>query len=248
LNRNPILKALSSMRKSGARTLLMGGQACVFYGAAEFSRDLDLLILADAANFERLHIALADLNATSIAVPPFEAGFLSRGHAVHFRCQRDDVKGLHIDLMSVLRTGAHFEEMWDRRTTIEVEGEPVDLMAREDLVNAKKTQRNKDWPMIGRLMERSYFTRDGIVTPEQAEFWLRELRTAELLIEAAVAWPEIAQTVLPERPAVRAAVGGDVSLVAIALEEEERAERYRDREYWQPLKRELEQARRRGTS
>ena len=30
--------------------LLMGGQACVFYGAAEFSRDTDLLILADPAN------------------------------------------------------------------------------------------------------------------------------------------------------------------------------------------------------
>ncbi len=25
----------------------MGGQACVFYGAAEFSRDTDLAILAD---------------------------------------------------------------------------------------------------------------------------------------------------------------------------------------------------------
>ena len=35
------------MRQSGARTLLMGGQACVFYGAAEFSRDLDLVVLAD---------------------------------------------------------------------------------------------------------------------------------------------------------------------------------------------------------
>jgi hypothetical protein len=236
------------MRKSGARTLLMGGQACVFYGAAEFSRDLDLLILADAANFERIRSALADLNATSIAVPPFEAEFLSRGHAVHFRCQRDDVKGLRIDLMSVLRTGARFEDMWDRRTTIEIEGEPVDLMALEDLVNAKKTQRNKDWPMIGRLMERSYFTRDDVVTPEQAVFWLRELRTAELLIEASVAWPEIAQVMRLERPAVAAAVSGDVSLVAIALEEEERAERLRDREYWRPLKLELEQARRRGTS
>lgn len=36
------------MQKNGARTLLMGGQACVFYGAAEFSRDVDLLVpLAD---------------------------------------------------------------------------------------------------------------------------------------------------------------------------------------------------------
>jgi hypothetical protein len=38
---NPILKVLSSIHKSGVRALLMGGQACVFYGAAEFSRDSD---------------------------------------------------------------------------------------------------------------------------------------------------------------------------------------------------------------
>jgi hypothetical protein len=86
----------------------------VFYGAAEFSRDLDLLILADAANFERIRSALADLNAKSIAVPPFDVAFLNRGHAVHFRCQRDDVKDLRIDLMSVLRTVAPFEDTWDR--------------------------------------------------------------------------------------------------------------------------------------
>jgi hypothetical protein len=30
----------------------MGGQACVFYGAAEFSRDTDLAILANSANLE----------------------------------------------------------------------------------------------------------------------------------------------------------------------------------------------------
>lgn len=47
---NPILKALSLIRKNGVRSLLMGGQACVFYGAAEFSRDLDLVIRLDEAN------------------------------------------------------------------------------------------------------------------------------------------------------------------------------------------------------
>ena len=38
------------MRAHRVRALLMGGQACVFYGAAEFSRDTDFAILADAAN------------------------------------------------------------------------------------------------------------------------------------------------------------------------------------------------------
>ena len=36
-----------SMRKNGVRCMVMGGQACVLYGAAEFSRDLDLVILLD---------------------------------------------------------------------------------------------------------------------------------------------------------------------------------------------------------
>ena len=48
----------------------MGGQACVLYGAAEFSRDTDLAILADAANLNRLRNALNDLRAKVIAVDP----------------------------------------------------------------------------------------------------------------------------------------------------------------------------------
>jgi hypothetical protein len=36
----------------------MGGQACVFYGAAEFSRDCDIVISYDEANLNRLASAL----------------------------------------------------------------------------------------------------------------------------------------------------------------------------------------------
>jgi hypothetical protein len=61
------------MRARRVRALLMGGQACVFYGAAEFSRDTDLAIAADAANLARLRRALDDLQAEAIAVPPFES-------------------------------------------------------------------------------------------------------------------------------------------------------------------------------
>jgi len=59
------------MRAHRVRALLMGGQACVFYGAAEFSRDTDFAILADAANLARLRKALAELEAEPIAVPPY---------------------------------------------------------------------------------------------------------------------------------------------------------------------------------
>jgi hypothetical protein len=58
----------------------MGGQACVFYGAAESSRDTDLVILADVRNLACLRRALNDLEAAVIAAP-----LLARASAVRSR-------------------------------------------------------------------------------------------------------------------------------------------------------------------
>lgn len=65
---NPIHKVLSTFQNCGVRALLMGGQACVFYGAAEFSRDADFAIHADPANLERLKKALEELQAAAATV------------------------------------------------------------------------------------------------------------------------------------------------------------------------------------
>ena len=246
---SPIRKALSSIRKSGVKTLLMGGQACVLYGAAEFSRDLDLLILADRENLASLQSALDDLRADPIAAPPFDSRYLLRGHAVHFRCRRPDVAGLRIDVMAVLRGVAEFPELWNRRTTVHVEGEDIDVLSAADLIQAKKTQRDKDWPMIRRLVEQNYFERAAAESPGQVEFWLSELRTPELLAQVAAAHTVLARAVAARRPAVGAALENDLEAVSLALEAEEREERRRDREYWEPLRRELEELRRtRGSS
>ena len=122
---NPILKVLSSMREHHVQCLLMGGQACVFYGAAEFSRDTDLAILAD----------------------------------------------------------------------------------------------------------------------DQIDFWFRELRTPGLLMDSARAWPEAAKTASKIRPLIALAISNDEPALAAALAEEEQSERLKDKEYWLPLKRELEKMR-----
>jgi hypothetical protein len=186
----------------------MGGQACVFYGAAEFSRDLDLLILADPENLGHLRAALVDLQAEPIAIPQLDPAHLAKGHAVHFRCRRSDVAGLGIDLMSTYRGGPDFQSLWGRRTTIEIAGEPVDLLALEDLVDAKKTQRHNDWPIIARLMERSYFTRNDRAPQALIEFWFRELRTPEVLIDLATSYPDIARHSNPfDPPSARRSIG-----------------------------------------
>ncbi len=56
------------MHAHRVRALLMGGQACVFYGAAEFSRDTDIAILADAANLADLRKAVVTLSQTASSV------------------------------------------------------------------------------------------------------------------------------------------------------------------------------------
>jgi hypothetical protein len=216
----------------------------VFYGAAEFSRDLDLLILVDAGNLNRLRQAFDELDALPIAVPPFAERFLQAGHAIHFRCRRPDVAGLRIDLMGRLRGMGGFEELWQWRTTIEAEEQVIDLMGLADLVRAKKTQHDEDWSMIRRLVEQNYFQNMNKPTPEQIRFWLRELRTPRLLLIASEAWALEANGEAGGRSAVAAAIGGSEERVAECFDLEEKYERDRDRLYWQPLRRELEELRR----
>jgi hypothetical protein len=113
----------------------------------------------------------------------------------------------------------------------------------EDLVRAKKTQGDKDWPMIRRLLEQSYFEHATNATQELVRFWLRELRTPELLVEVAGAHPVLARAEAVLRPAVQAALTARPNDLSEALEAEEREERRKDREYWAPLRRELEEFR-----
>ncbi len=243
---NPILKVLLTLTTSRAKYLLMGGQACVFYGAAEFSRDTDIAVLSETENLARLSEALDELQAQCITVPPFEADYLKRGHAVHFRCQHPEARDMRIDVMSVMRGVEHFNRLWARRTTVEfVPGILVELMSRRDLVAAKKTQRDKDWPMVRRLVEASYAAHRDKPDPEHIDFWLQECRTPAILLVLARKHPDQCGAAIENRPLLSCALAGDETQLLDALDSEEKLEREEDRAYWAPLKAELEELRRR---
>lgn len=233
------------MREHQVQCLLMGGQACVLYGAAEFSRDTDLAILASEENAGRLTKALQALEAEVIAVPPFLLQHLEAGHAVHFRCRHPDAAGMRVDVMSRMRGVPDFQTLWERRTTLEMDdGTLCELLSLPDLVQAKKTQRDKDWPMIRRLVEANYFANQADPSLEQLAFWFHELRTPELLCDLAQAHPALAKDAVATRALIQLAITGDAPALAVSLEEEERQERLEDKAYWQPLKLELERLRR----
>jgi hypothetical protein len=242
---NPIHKVLLTFQSCEVRALLMGGQACVFYGAAEFSRDTDFALRADTANLERLNAAMRELQAAVIAVPPLSLDHLQRGHAVHFRCQHPDAAGLRVDVMTRMRGVSDFNELWERRTTLQGEdGAIYELLSLPDLVQAKKTQRDKDWPMIRRLIEADRAACRGTPTTAQAQFWLREARTAVLLVDLARQFPdEVTVLAAGPRPLLHAAIQGEVTRLEEALAAEERTERAVDKAYWAPLKSELERMR-----
>jgi len=241
---NPIRKVLSSIQQHQVRALLMGGQACVLYGAAEFSRDTDFTILSSPGNLTRLRRALDDLRAEVIAVPPFEPKYLRKGHAVHFRCRHPEAAGMRIDVMTKMRGVEPFSKLWSRRTTMSLENDSAcEVISLPDLVKAKKTQRDRDWPMIRRLIEVHYFENRGHSTRQQIHFWFLELRTPELLIELGETQDGVPQHLVLKRRLLRFAKRGTALELSKAMMDEEAAERTADRQYWAPLKAELERLR-----
>lgn len=237
---SPIAKVLSLVLKSRVRCLLMGGQACILYGAAEFSRDIDLAVLAAEKNLERLRRLLDDLQAEPVFFPALDLEALRRGHACHFRCRVTGAEDLRVDIMSVLRGCDDFRMLWKRRQKLAISGVgTVAVLALPDLVKAKKTQRDKDWPMIRRLVEADFQKRPKKPSPKKVDFWLREARTPSLLVEVAQSHPRKARTLLPTRPLLRLALEGKLELLEAELHREEQAIRSLDRDYWQPLREEL---------
>lgn len=221
----------------------MGGQACVLYGAAEFSRDTDIAILASNENLELLRSALHKLQARRIAMPLFDISFLQRGHAIHFRSYHPDSHRIRIDVMSVMRGVDAFEELWQRRVShILPHGNAVELLSLPDLVRTKKTQRDKDWPMIRRLIEADYVNVEN-PSSDKIKFWLMESRTPHMLVELAQNYRKQAEELLSSRTLLTNACSGDIYSIEESLEYEQKLEREADRQYWMPLFQELEELR-----
>lgn len=242
MTRNPIPKVLSTFFRHRVKALLIGGQACILYGAAEFSRDIDLSVLISTENLEALRKVLRELEAEPVFYPDLSVEALLKGHACHFRCQRKDLKGLRVDVIGVMRGVDDFHELWKRREEIEApEIGRIVVIGLSDLVKSKKTQRDKDWPMIRRLIEADIHAAPDQASDDRIRFWFAECRTSELLILLAEEYPEIARMMAANRPLLDFAIQGSRDEVQRLLREEEDKEREADREYWKPLRKQLEE-------
>ncbi len=124
------------------------------------------------------------------------------------------------------------------------DGTTYEILGIEDLVQAKKTQRDKDWPMIRRLVDAHYDEFKDRATEDRIRFWLRESRTPAVLISLAASHPDIFREVLPRRELLSEALAASESALHQRLQIEQAREQEEDESYWRPLKRELEALRR----
>jgi len=85
------------------------------------------------------------------------------------------------------------------------DGTSYQLMSLPDLVKAKKTQCDKDWPMIRRLVESDYFSQREKPQSTQLRFWFLEFRTVEILIELASAHSDLCRKLSRQRSLLKLA-------------------------------------------
>jgi hypothetical protein len=244
LTLSPILRVLSTLKKHKVKSLLIGGQACILYGGAEFSRDSDFVVLAEPENLEALKRALLALKAAPVYFPELTLESLLKGHGCHFRCGARGVEDLRVDVMGKLKGCEPFEKLWARRNKVRLPGLGViDVLSLPDLVESKKTQRDKDWLMLARLVDSDVYSAGGKGRGARLNWWLAQARTPTTLLELCAAHPAAARKAAASRPLLRAALRGDLRRLELQLKSEESAERRRDKAYWLPLKAELEQLR-----
>jgi len=98
--------------------------------------------------------------------------------------------------------------------------------------------------MIRRLVESDIYNAAPDPTEDKIRFWLAECRTPELLISLVTRFPQTAQPMLKRRLLLQAAFLGKEEELQKELHDEEDLERERDRNYWMPLRKELENWRR----
>jgi hypothetical protein len=131
--------------------LLIGGQATVIYGAADFTQDVDIWVRPDAKNFARLLRSLAACRArVHKLTPPLTLFWARRGHGFHFLIPTRQWR-VPLDVLARPPRVGSFGAARKRARVENTDWGQVPVVAEEDLVLLKRTNRPEDYAIISRL-------------------------------------------------------------------------------------------------
>jgi hypothetical protein len=121
---------LSAFNAGRVKYLIVGGYAVSFHAQPRATKDLDILIGADAANSKAVYAALAKFGA------PVE-GLSAKDFAEPDNFFRMGTPPIMVDIMPKIG-GVEFEEAWRRRVDVRIDDDlSVPFISREDLLVAK---------------------------------------------------------------------------------------------------------------
>ena len=132
-----LLELLELFRSKGVEFLVVGGHAVAFHGYPRLTEDLDLFVRPDLANGQRIVAALEAFGFGSLDITP--ADFQADDRVI----QLGRVPN-RVDLLTRLYA-VDFTAAWARRIPADLDGSPVWMISREDLIrNKRATGRTQD--------------------------------------------------------------------------------------------------------
>lgn len=235
-----------SFSRERVRFLLIGGQATVVYGAAQFTQDFDVWVDPSAANLRAFLRALAR-SETRVhkLTPPVTPKWARRGHGFHFIVPSAP-SPVPLDMMGRPPRVGSFDSAARRALLTRTPWGRIPVASHEDLVRLKRTNRPGDYEVVARLAR---LRLEAVPRPSPAlVLWAVEntllLEPLGELMEAHAGQVARLGKRLPQ--AARHFVAGDESRAERLLGAELTRAIRAGRRYWTPILAELRRLRTRG--
>jgi hypothetical protein len=236
---NIYLELTNRFNAGRARAILAGGQALVLHRLAMMSKDGDWILREEPQTMEHVLRVLAGYGARYRFGAPLDVRWLSAGWSSHLEFQSQGARVRTDFVTRPPRLGLEFiHRVWQ-----EAKGQETLFAGVRDLAEMKKTNREKDYVVIGELARRMSNVDDRILYS----------RSARDLMELAKEHPDRVQGLTQERPVLAAVAQGREALEAaldaerrrLVRANEERLARYMEAarpwtEVWLGLSRQME--------
>ncbi len=122
---------IASLNVHDVRYLVVGGIAVAAHGHPRYTKDMDVWLWLDRANAEKFVSALQDFGLGSLRKKPED--FLDPNDVHQFGVEPNRIDVI-VDLNDVT-----FEDCYDRRVIVDVQGVEVNFVSREDLFRTKQS-------------------------------------------------------------------------------------------------------------
>jgi hypothetical protein len=126
---NRLVNVFSSFQRHEVKYLVIGGIASILHGVPRATFDLDILIEATPANAKRLLEALQEAGLGTASLTNVDK--LLENEITIFN---DRVR---IDVQTST-PGLDFKKAWEKRQTLEYQGQPFHVVSKDDLISSKE--------------------------------------------------------------------------------------------------------------